>query len=70
MKEQKQEIDGIVVAELGNNKFTVDTEIGILRCHLNGRMVSRKIRIVVGSKVSCSVGAYDLTRGIIMKRLD
>lgn len=65
------ETSGVVLREQGNGYFAV--ELGEpagheCLCRCSGRLITRKIQILVGDKVSVELSPYDLSRGRITLR--
>lgn len=54
-------IKGIIIVELGSGQ--------IIQAHLGGKIRQNKINIVPGDRVRVKLSPYDLTRGIICRRL-
>lgn len=68
-KEEKIEVEGVVVESLPNTQFMVELENGHqVLAYLSGRMRKRYIRILLGDKVRVEMTPYDLTRGRITWR--
>lgn len=68
-KEEKLEVEGVVVEALPNTQFTVELENGHkVLAYLSGRMRKRYIRILLGDRVKVEMTAYDMTRGRITWR--
>lgn len=69
MKEEKIEVDGIILEALPNATFRVELENGLkVLAHVSGKMRMHFIRIVPGDKVRVELSPYDLTRGRIVYR--
>jgi translation initiation factor IF-1 len=68
-KEDKIEVQGIVIETLPNAMFRVelDNKHEIL-AHISGRMRKNFIRILPGDKVLVELSPYDLTRGRVIYR--
>ncbi len=72
-KEDKIEVEGIVVEPLPNAKFTVklvgeNWEGKEIMAHLSGKMQMNFIRILPGDKVTVELSIYDPTKGRITYR--
>ncbi|HFC12648.1 MAG TPA: translation initiation factor IF-1 [Anaerolineae bacterium] len=68
-KEEKIEVEGVVIEALPNTQFTVELENGHhILAYLAGRMRKRYIRILLGDRVKVEMSSYDLTRGRITWR--
>lgn len=72
-KEDKIEVEGIVVEPLPNAKFTVkltgeNWEGKEIMAHLSGKMQMNFIRILPGDKVTIELSIYDPTKGRITYR--
>lgn len=72
-KEDKIEVEGIVVDPLPNAKFKVELkgenwEGKIITAHLAGKMKMNYIRILPGDKVTVDLSLYDPTKGRITYR--
>lgn len=69
-KQDNIELEGEVIAELGNSMFKVKIPTGQeLICTISGKIRKNFIRIIVGDRVKIQVSPYDLTRGRITTRL-
>lgn len=68
-KEEKIEVEGIIVEALPSTQFTVelDNKHRVL-AYLSGKMRKYYIRILLGDRVKVEMSAYDLTRGRITYR--
>ena len=68
-KEEKIEVEGIIVEALPSTQFTVelDNKHRVL-AYLSGKMRKHYIRILLGDRVKVEMSAYDLTRGRITYR--
>jgi translation initiation factor IF-1 len=68
-KEEKIEVDGIVVEALPGTQFKVklDNQHEVL-AYLSGKMRRHYIRILRGDRVRVELSPYDLTRGRITYR--
>ena len=67
LSNQSHTIEGKVLAT-ERNLFKVETDFGIVKATLSGKIRKNKIRIVVGDTVDVEVSAYDIERGRIVKR--
>lgn len=62
------EMEGEVV-NVERGSFTVLTEMDTeVQCHLCGKMRTRRIRVVLGDRVTIEVSPYDLSKGRITFR--
>lgn len=62
-------LEGIVL-QTAKDKFKVQLEGGnVIFASIAGKLRLNKIRILINDRVSVAVSKYDLTRGIIKKRL-
>lgn len=70
-KQDNIELEGEVVAELGNAMFKVLADVANqeIICTISGKIRKNFIRIIVGDRVKIEVSPYDLTRGRIVTRL-
>ncbi len=69
MKEEKIEVDGVVLEALPNAMFKVELENGLkVLAHVCGKMRMHFIRIIPGDKVKVELSPYDLSRGRIIYR--
>jgi len=70
-KEQKFTLTGKVVEAFPNTQFNVllDDSEKIILAHLGGKLRIRHIRVTVEDRVEVQISPYDLTRGIIIRRL-
>jgi translation initiation factor IF-1 len=68
-KEEKIEVDGVVVEALPGTQFKVklDNQHEVL-AYLSGKMRRHYIRILRGDRVRVELSPYDLTRGRITYR--
>lgn len=68
------EASGVVRSLHGGDLHSVEVEIGEARrtvlARRAGRLVSRRIRLVVGDRVTVELSPYDPKRGRITERLD
>jgi len=68
-KEEKIEVDGIVVEALPATQFRVELDNGhVVLAYLSGKMRRHYIRILRGDRVRVELSPYDLTRGRIAYR--
>lgn len=73
-KEEKIEVEGIVVEPLPGTKFKVKlmnedgTEGSEITAYLSGKMKMNFIRILPGDRVTIQLSPYDPTQGIITYR--
>jgi translation initiation factor IF-1 len=68
-KEEKLEVEGVVVEALPNTQFTVELENGHqVLAYLSGKMRKRYIRVLLGDRVRVELSPYDFTRGRITWR--
>jgi translation initiation factor IF-1 len=68
-KEEKIEVEGIVIEALPNAMFRVELEKGHrVLAHISGKMRMHFIKILAGDKVKVELSPYDLTRGRIVYR--
>ena len=68
-KEEKIEVEGVVVESLPNAMFRVELENGHkILAHISGKMRMHYIRILPGDKVTVDMSPYDLTKGRITYR--
>ena len=68
-KEDKIEVEGMVVEALPNTQFLVELENGHrILAYLSGKMRKYYIRILLGDRVRVEMSPYDLTRGRIVYR--
>ena len=69
-KEQRISVEGTIKKALPGTSFLVELENGMtVTAHLCGKMRLHYIKIIPGDKVIVEFSPYDLTRGIITKRL-
>lgn len=72
-KDDKIELDGIVVDKHPGGKFTVEVDTGNgkkqVMCTVSGKLRTNFIRICVGDSVTINISPYDLDRGIIVWRI-
>ena len=68
-KEEKLEVEGVVVEALPNTQFTVELDNGHkVLAYLSGKMRRYYIRILLGDRVRVEMTPYDLARGRITYR--
>ena len=68
-KEEKLEVEGVVVEALPNTQFLVELENGHkILAYLSGRMRKGYMRILLGDQVRVELTPYDMTRGRITWR--
>ena len=68
-KEEKIEMNGVIIEALPNTTFKVKLENGhVINAHISGRMRKNYIRILTGDSVIVELTPYDLTRGRITFR--
>ncbi len=68
-KEEKIEVEGLVVEALPATQFRVELENGhVVLAYLSGKMRRHYIRILLGDRVRIELSPYDLTRGRITYR--
>jgi translation initiation factor IF-1 len=68
-KEDKIEVEGIVVEALPNTQFLVQLDNGHrILAYLSGKMRKFYIRILLGDKVKVEMSMYDPSRGRIIYR--
>jgi translation initiation factor IF-1 len=68
-KEEKIEVDAIILEALPNAMFRVEMEGGHkILAHISGKMRMHYIKILPGDKVKVELSPYDLTRGRITYR--
>ena len=68
-KEEKMEVEGVVIEALPNTQFTVELDNGHkVLAYLSGKMRRYYIRILLGDRVRVEMTPYDLTRGRITYR--
>ena len=69
VKEEKIEVEGIILEALPNAMFRVEMEGGHkILAHISGKMRMHYIKILPGDKVKVELSPYDLTRGRITYR--
>jgi translation initiation factor IF-1 len=65
------ETRGVIVRESGNGYFNVELnepEGHECLCRASGKLITRKIQLLVGDRVTVELSPYDLTRGRITLR--
>lgn len=65
------ETKGVICKESGNGYFNVELEEPNghqCLCRASGRLITRKIHLLVGDRVTVELSPYDLTRGRITLR--
>ena len=65
------EAKGVIFKESGNGFFNVeleDPEGHRCLCRASGKLITRKIQLLVGDKVTVELSPFDLTRGRIILR--
>jgi len=65
------EAKGFIVKESGNGYFNVelvDPEGHKCLCRASGKLITRKIQLLVGDRVTVELSPYDLARGRITIR--
>lgn len=70
-KEDKIQVDGVVLDALPNAMFRVKLELPNepeIVAHISGKMRMYYIRILPGDKVTVELSPYDLTKGRITYR--
>ena len=68
-KEDKLEVEGVVVEALPNTQFTVELDNGHrVLAYLSGKMRRYYIRILLGDRVRVEMTPYELSRGRITYR--
>ena len=68
-KDDKIEVEGLVVEALPNTQFKVELENGHqIIAHVAGKMRKNYIRIMPGDSVTVELTPYDLTKGRITYR--
>jgi translation initiation factor IF-1 len=68
-KEEKLEVEGVVVEALPNTQFMVELDNGHkVLAYLSGKMRRYYIRILLGDRVRVEMTPYDLNRGRITYR--
>ena len=68
-KEDKLEVEGVIVEALPNTQFMVELDNGHkVLAYLSGKMRRYYIRILLGDRVRVEMTPYDLSRGRITYR--
>ena len=68
-KEEKLEVEGVVIEALPNTQFMVELDNGHkVLAYLSGKMRRYYIRILLGDRVRVEMTPYDLSRGRITYR--
>ena len=68
-KEEKIEVEGIVIEALPNTQFMVELDNGHrVLSYLSGKMRKFYIRILLGDRVRVEMSPYDMNRGRIIYR--
>jgi translation initiation factor IF-1 len=68
-KEDKIEVEGIVVEALPNTQFRVELENGhTVLAYLSGKIRKYYIRVLLGDRVRVEMSMYDPSRGRIVYR--
>lgn len=68
-KEEKIEVQGVVLESLPNTMFKVELENGHqVLAHISGKLRMHYIKILPGDKVTLEISPYDLTKGRITWR--
>ncbi len=68
-KEEKLEMEGIIVEALPGTMFRVELDNGHkILAYLSGKMRKYYIRVLLGDRVTVEMSPYDLTRGRITYR--
>ena len=65
------ETKGVIIRESGNGFFNVllnEPEDHECLCRASGKLITRKIQLLVGDRVTVELSPYDLTRGRITLR--
>ena len=65
------EATGTIVKESGNGYFNVELdkpEGHMCLCRASGKLITRKIQLLVGDRVTVELSPFDLTRGRITLR--
>ena len=75
MKAKKKDVietSGVIVKESGNGYFNVELSEPAghqCLCRASGRLITRKIHLLVGDSVTVELSPYDLGRGRITLRM-
>jgi translation initiation factor IF-1 len=69
-KEEKIELEGLVIESLPNTLFRVKLleNDHVILAHISGKIRKHYIRILPGDKVKVEMSTYDLTKGRIILR--
>ncbi len=70
-KKNVVEAKGVIYKESGNGYFNVeleDPEGHQCLCRASGKLITRKIQLLVGDTVTVELSPFDLTRGRIILR--
>lgn len=68
-KEEKIEVEGVIVEALPNTQFRVELENGhTVLAYLSGKIRKYYIRVLLGDRVRVEMSMYDPTRGRIVYR--
>ena len=68
-KSKMVDINGDVTKDLGNGMFQVKLDNGVgVMAYLSGKIQQRRIKVVMGDKVTVELSPYDLTKGRITFR--
>lgn len=65
------EAEGTIVKESGNGYFNVELDNPpehMCLCRASGKLITRKIQLLIGDRVRVELSPYDLTRGRITLR--
>ena len=65
------EAKGLIFKESGNGYFNVELDEPVghkCLCRASGKLITRKIQLLVGDKVTVELSPFDLTRGRITLR--
>tara|TARA_B100000085_G_scaffold250181_1_gene246306 strand:+ start:293 stop:520 length:228 start_codon:yes stop_codon:yes gene_type:complete len=65
------EAKGTIIKESGNGFFNVELEKPVEHmclCRASGKLITRKIQLLVGDRVTVELSPYDLDRGRITLR--
>ena len=70
-KEKPIVVQGEVLADLSNANFKVllDVNGSEIMCHPSGNVRKNYIKVIPGERVEIEMGAYDVARGRITRRL-
>lgn len=68
-KQDKVELEGVVVEALPNTMFRVELDDErLVLCHLSGKMRRYRIKVMLGDRVKFETTPYDEKRGRIVYR--